>query len=131
MDFTFIIIVIVILGGGLLFLIGRRKKKLSISEESFIRNQWRMIGLGRRPKEDIIEADKLLDYALKKYGYQGSLSEKLKKSAKLFSNISNVWSAHKLRNRIAHEIDFTPSEIEVKSALKNFERAFKDLKITL
>lgn len=114
-----------------LILIFRRKRKIAEGEEAFIRNQWRIIGKGQNPKNDIIEADKLLDFALKQYGYTGSLGEKLKKAEKLFSDINGVWLAHKMRNKFAHEINFHPSELEFRAALEHFRKALLDLKIRL
>ena len=90
-----------------------------------------MIGLGKNPKNDIIEADKLLDFALGKYGYTGSLGEKMRKARKLFSDENGVWIAHKMRNKLAHEINFEPSEFEFRAALENFRKALLDLKISL
>jgi hypothetical protein len=113
------------------FLIFRRKGRLSSGEIAFVRNQWRMIGKGKNPKSDIIEADKLLDFVLKRYGFQGSLGEKLKRADKLFSDINGVWVAHKMRNKLAHEINFQPSEFEFRAALENFRKALLDLKIKL
>ena len=112
-------------------LISRRKRKLTRDEEAFIRNQWRIIGDGQNPKNDILEADKLLDFALEKFGYSGSLGEKLKKAGKLFSDENGVWVAHKMRNKFAHEINFQPSEFELRSALESFRKALLDLKIKL
>jgi hypothetical protein len=112
-------------------LISRRQKKLTSREESFVRNQWRMIGLGKNLKNDILEADKLLDFVLEKYGYPGSLGEKLKKAGRLFTDKNGVWIAHKMRNKLAHEINFQPSEFEFRAALENFRKALLDLKIKL
>lgn len=134
MDFSTLVLIIVaifILGLSFLFLISKRKKKLSKGEEGFVRTQWRMISSGHNPKNDILEADKLLDFVLKKYNYSGSVAEKLKQSSKLFSDLNGLWTAHKLRNRLAHEINFHPSEKEVRSALASFKRALLDLKIRL
>jgi flagellar basal body-associated protein FliL len=75
----------------------------------------------------VLDADKLLDLALTKKGYQGTVAEKLKKSAKLFSRIDDVWSAHKLRNRVAHEIGFQVSTQEGRAAFLAFQRALRDL----
>ena len=126
---------IVIISAGLgifiLFLIGKRKKKISAGEEGFVRTQWRIVSLGRNPKNDVLEADKLLDYVLGKYGYQGSLGEKLKKASKLFSDLNGVWEAHKLRNKLAHEINFIPNQKVVSEALTSFRKALIDLKIKL
>ena len=126
-----IAIIAVLAAAGFLFLISRKKKHLSSGEEAYIRNQWRMIGQGHNPKNDILEADKLLDFALGKYGFQGTLGEKLKKAEKLFSDKNGVWFAHKMRNRFAHELDFEPSEFEFRKALESFHKALIDLKIKL
>jgi len=125
----FFILGVFILGIVVLFLISRRKKVISEGAEGFVRNQWRMISHGANPKNDIIEADKLLDFVLGKYGFKGSLGEKLKKSKRLFSDIDGVWQAHKLRNKIAHQLNFTLSSKEVSVALASFKKAFIDLKI--
>ncbi|MFH0776237.1 MAG: hypothetical protein V1936_01335 [Patescibacteria group bacterium] len=109
----------------------RPKKRVSPGEEAFVRNQWRMIGPGHNPKTDLLEADKLLDFVLTKYGYRGSLGEKLKKAGRLFSDKNGVWFAHKMRNKFVHEINFEPSEFEFRKALESFRRALLDLKIRL
>lgn len=127
------LLILVVVGLALLFmiLISRRQGKMTEGEISFVRNQWRMIGLGKNPKNDILEADKLLDFILTKYGYSGSLGEKIKKAERLFSDKNGVWFAHKMRNKFAHEINFVPSEFEFRKALESFRRAFVDLKIKL
>jgi len=113
------------------FLILRRKSRISKNEISFVINQWRIIGLGKNPKNDIIEADKLLDFVLGKYGFTGSLGEKLRKAESLFSDKNGVWLAHKMRNKFAHELNFIPSEFEFRTALESFRKALIDLKIKL
>jgi hypothetical protein len=128
--YLIIIAVILIFGICMLFWISR-KKKISTNEEAFIRNQWHLIQSGENSKNAILEADKLLDFALDKLGFQGSLGEKLKKSGPRFSNLNNVWSAHKLRNRLAHELNFKPNNNEMQRALSNFRKALCDLKIQL
>jgi len=133
MDSALLWLALLIVASAVFFaiLITRRKKKLSKDEEAFVRNQWRMIGKGQNPKNDIIEADKLLDFTLQKYGYSGNLGEKLKKAEKLFSDKNGIWFAHKMRNKLAHEINYQPSEFEFRSALENFRKALVDLKIKL
>ncbi len=130
-DSVFFWIGLVVIASAVFFgvLISKRKHKLSKGEEDFVRNQWRMIGKGQNPKNDILEADKLLDFILEKYGYSGSLGEKLKKAERLFSDVNGVWLAHKMRNKFAHEINYQPSEFEFRAALENFRKALIDLKI--
>ncbi len=106
----------------------RRKNSFTIKELNYIRSHWIRIidSFPGNPKASILDADKLLDYSLKKKGYEGSLGEKLKKAKGHFSRINDVWSAHKLRNRVAHEL----GEIDVRAAklaLAQFKRALNDL----
>lgn len=61
------------------------------------------------PKLAIIEADKLVDIVLRKAGVKGeTMGERLRACEKLIprSVYSNMWEAHKIRNKIVHEHDF-------------------------
>lgn len=75
----------------------------------------------------IIKADKLVDQALRERGVSGqTMGERLKSARADFSNIDALWSAHKLRNRIAHE----NTNVSIKTAratLAAFRKALKDL----
>ena len=75
----------------------------------------------------VIEADKLLDIMLRKRNVEGSLGEKLKKYGSNFSDLDGLWRAHKLRNKLAHEMGLKIASAEVDVAIKTFGRAFKDL----
>ncbi|MCA9381719.1 hypothetical protein KC678_05615, partial [Candidatus Dojkabacteria bacterium] len=58
----------------------------------------------------LISADKLLDFALRHKGVNGNtLGERLKNSEKYFEKrfYNSVWDAHKLRNKLVHEVDAT------------------------
>lgn len=107
----------------------RAKRGHFTSEEiQYINSNWIRIidSFNVHSKQGIMDADKLLDYALGKKGFEGNLGEKLKKSGAMFSDINGVWRAHKLRNRIAHELE----EIDVyeaKKALQQFKTALNDL----
>lgn len=105
-----------------------KRKRFSPAEKQKYLFQWKKIK-SNQDFRTIIEADKLLDILLKKKGYHGTVGEKLKKSGKLFSDIHGLWDAHKLRNRLAHELDvrLTPKERDM--ALSQFEKAFRDLGI--
>jgi hypothetical protein len=128
-----IIVFSAILGFGVmvLMLIKKRKHKLSAGEMSFVRNQWRMLSSGQNPRNSILEADKLLDYVLGKYGYTGSLGEKLKKANRVFSDVNAVWAAHKIRNRLAHELEFHPTKRDVEFVIAGIGKALRDLEIKL
>ncbi len=112
------------------FILYKRKLKNKFSEKDlyYIRSHWVKIidSFNAHPKHAILDADKLLDFALKKHGFNGSLGEKLKKSGSKFSNLNGLWNAHKLRNRIAHELGDV-NKNEAKNALYQFKRALNDL----
>ena len=77
----------------------------------------------------IINGDKLLDKALCEMGVAGrTMGDRLKKVGNVkFSEVNKVWSAHKIRNRIAHESDFQPDYKQAKNALAAYKQALKDL----
>ncbi len=105
----------------------RSRKKFSQGDLTFFSTEWRKIRQQGDGKHALMDADKLLNIVLKKKGYAGGVGEQLKKAGKLFTNLNDVWGAHKLRNRIAHElgIHFTPADRD--RALRSFEKALKDL----
>ena len=81
----------------------------------------------------IIEADKLIDDLLVQKGYQGeSLAERLnmvdKKNMKSFELL---WEAHKVRNRIAHRLDFKINRNEALKVISYYGEALKDLETLL
>ncbi len=77
----------------------------------------------------VIKADTLLDEALRESGIRGKdLGERLKRiSAAEMPNIDNIWDAHKLRNKIAHEINFTMKRDLAERALTVYEEALEQL----
>ena len=78
----------------------------------------------------VIEADKLMDSALKRTFTRGeTMGERLK--AAVFKNpkIRKVWEAHSLRNDLVHESDRHLSRSEAERAVKLFEEGMKDLKV--
>jgi|694.fasta_scaffold04579_10 hypothetical protein len=83
-----------------------------------------------RLKSIVMEADKLLDYALKNRGVKGeTLGERLKNAKKLidWKDYQNAWEGHKLRNKMAHEMDFTPTSKDLKEKYEFLRTAIKKL----
>jgi len=107
----------------------RLRKKIPKHVIVEVRGEWKKIIRTKDHRHAILEADKLLDYALSKLGYKGSLGSKLKKTAKLFKNINDVWAAHKIRNNIAHKLNYKVDEKTYKRTMLQFKQAFKDIKI--
>jgi hypothetical protein len=77
----------------------------------------------------ILEADNLLNDAMRAAGYPGEdLGEMLKEAR--FRSIDLAWDAHKMRNRIAHEgMKFTLTEREARRVFAMYEAVFKELKV--
>lgn len=116
-----------------LFLILRRRRKFSKRELALVKTEWESIRnkIEREPKHALIEADRLLDFVLKKRGYTGSLGDKLKKAGSLFTHADALWRAHKLRNRATHEVGFEVTEREAKKALSAYKQALWDLGVRI
>jgi hypothetical protein len=76
----------------------------------------------------ILSADKLLDRALREVGVAGAtMGDRLKAAKSRFANINDIWFAHKIRNRIAHETDVNLNLVSTKRALFIFKKALKEL----
>jgi|GEM_PF-304508 hypothetical protein len=82
-------------------------------------------------KVAILEADKLLNDALREAGVMGiQLGDRLKKAnAGQIPNLNELWQAHKLRNQIAHEPNFRLKRDLAEKALGIYEEALKNLGI--
>jgi len=76
----------------------------------------------------VINADKLLDEALKRSKYKGkTMGERLVAAQHTLTANDEVWFGHKLRNKLVHE-DFTKlKKKDVVAALLGFRGALKDL----
>lgn len=76
----------------------------------------------------IMNADKLLDRALKERGFKGvTTGERMTSASRTFMKREAVWAAHKLRNRLAHEENVRLNLKVTKQALASFKHALKDL----
>ena len=76
----------------------------------------------------IIDADKLLDQALKQRRYKGkTMGERLVAAQRDIQYNDDVWFGHKLRNKLVHEHDIKLKQRDVRDALLGIKRALKDL----
>jgi hypothetical protein len=76
----------------------------------------------------IIDADKLLDEALKKHHFKGkTMGERLVAAQRVISDNDAVWYAHKLRNRLVHEPNVRLKKKEARDALAGFRQGLRDL----
>ena len=76
----------------------------------------------------ILNADKLVDLALREGGFKGdTMAYRLKAARPKFQDAASVWRAHKLRNVVAHETESTITYSQARTALAGFKSALKDL----
>jgi hypothetical protein len=76
----------------------------------------------------IINADKILDDALKRSHYKGkTMGERLVAAQRTLTDNDSVWYAHKLRNKIVHEEYGDLKKRDVQKVLVGFRQALRDL----
>lgn len=76
----------------------------------------------------IIEADALLDKALRRRKFKGkSMGERMVSAQRMFTNSDKLWFAHNLYKKIVAEPDARLKEADVKAALVGFRQALRDL----
>ena len=125
--------IIVLAGIGLFMYVAlTSRKKTTLDREEF-RKRWQTIEQIKTQGQSgltlaIIEADKLLDQALKQAGHPGAtMGDRLKGARNTFRSTDDIWQAHKLRNRIAHETDINLNQFAVDRALGQFKAGLRDL----
>jgi len=136
----FVTIFKLVSGGKKLYQNSHKNKVMEFNRQQAeeIGNRWReiedLINLGgiSQIKQALIDADKLIDYVLKKKNISGNtLGERLKNSENLFSRevYNNLWSAHKLRNTLAHDVEQEVFHWQIKQSMKFFKNALNELKV--
>lgn len=76
----------------------------------------------------VIQADSLLDEALKRKHFKGkTMGERLVSAQRSLTNNDGVWYGHKLRNQLVHNSGVKPREKDVKDALVGIGQALRDL----
>lgn len=127
-------VVILVIGFIVLALVTAKSKGTTSLKKDMFRSDWlkveQQVDKGNQPSYHlaILNADKLVDKALKLRGYSGdTMGERMKSAKDTWSNANHVWTAHKLRNQIAHETDVRIEYDTTKSALSAFRQALKDL----
>jgi hypothetical protein len=122
-----VVLLILIFGAG--FIVRRKPRKLN---KAYYQERWQTLQALLKDKTTwplaVIEADKLLDDALKRSKYRGkTMGERLVAAQRDIKNNDDVWFGHKLRNRLVHEDKVKLKERDVKDALMGIRAALKDL----
>jgi hypothetical protein len=109
----------------------RQRRQITPALRAELARHWQELISHGVTTKTILELDKLLDLALQYRGMSGSLGEKLKAANALFSNPQAVWESHKLRNRLAHELNAEVGDRELQSAVSGFRGGLRDLGIEI
>lgn len=115
---------------GLVAMVG--KKRFGPSGQKYFQEKWMELLTRVKTPEGmvlaVIDADKLLEEALKRKGFKGKTTgERLVAAQRSISDNDAVWFAHKLRNRLVHEPNIRLKKSEAQSALAGFRACLKDL----
>ena len=101
----------------------------TVALQRAVKDGWEYVELHLLQNADVLavsEADKVFDAALRLKRFRGeSLGERLKNAEKAFPYdlYQQIWSAHKLRNRLAHEVGANVSRPEAQLAVSTFRTA--------
>lgn len=124
---------IIIFGVIVLVVVSRlAKRRPSRLNKEYFQYQWAELLARVKTPEGmmlaIIDADKLLDEALKKHHMKGkTMGERLVSAQRMISDNDAVWYAHKLRNRLVHEPHVRLKKNEARNALAGFKQGLRDL----
>jgi hypothetical protein len=126
-------IVIIVFGIIVLALISRlAPRRTHRLDQNYFREHWlELLARVKTPEGmmlAVIDADKLLDEALKKHHFRGkTMGERLVSAQRRISDNDAVWYAHKLRNRLVHEPNVRLKKKEAQAALAGFKQGLHDL----
>lgn len=114
----------------------RRARIMPTEEKAYVHIRWHEVeGMLRKGgpthlRQAVIEADKLVDHALKHLGVPGeSMGERLRAAKGRFTDYDGLWKAHKTRNQVVHETRKELLSFEATQAIGRFRRALQDLGI--
>lgn len=125
----------ILIFGGLLFaFISFSKHSPRAMDQTKYRSRWMAIESKLTRGEEnsytvcILDADKLLDQALRDRGLAGkTMADRMKQFQGKWSNGNGVWAAHKVRNKLAHEPDARVDYERARQALVAYKQALKDV----
>lgn len=103
----------------------RRRSSLPASVTRKLFSQWQHVGSLSDASRQVLEAEKVADALLTALGYTGTFADKLRQAGSRLKNVDAVWTAHKVRNQIAHEPGFHVSAAQASSAVHAFARLLR------
>lgn len=122
MEYFFLAIIIIILLVGV-FLTFRfsGKKELKKDKKSYYQKEIQKVSVLPSSSERIMRYDMIMHHILKDYGYSGNVWDQLKAKPRMINNLNVIWGLHKLRNKLAHDMEpISPDLLEKKA--QEFEK---------
>lgn len=116
----------------MLVLINLNQRRTSPLDRAYYAKKWHDVRTLARTSAAggrlaVIEADKLLDHALKDLRFSGeTMADRLNSAKSALGNVNAVWDAHRLRNRLVHE-DVHPKPAKLRTSIRVYEAALKKL----
>lgn len=130
MIWVLVLVLVLAVAGLLMFRV--KPARVSERDKVKIRQEWSKVNELLDSSDDhawakaVMDADKILDLSLGMVGAQGAgLGEKMKRNEHLLGDVNRVWNAHKLRNRLAHDVDVHLSKPAAVEAIRTFESVIK------
>lgn len=115
---------------GLITFVAKRPRK--DLDRQYFTKKWnelqKLCGKSETWPMAVIQADSLLDEALRKRHFKGkTMGERLVSAQRTMTDNDTMWFGHKLRNKLVHETDIQLTEKEVKKALLGLRQALRDV----
>lgn len=129
MKFLLPVIIVLLIAAALVWfmILSQMRRLLRAGARVAIAKAWKKVEAEKNPTLQLVEADKILDEALRLLGFSGSLGEKLKAAGPRFSDLNGVWWAHKLRNRAVHDLASPVLKEEIDRAIMIYKKALRDV----
>ena len=132
---TLLILILIFVIGALIWLQIQRKGrgaewKMAVSQNLLELNERIQSQDFHVVKSALIDTDKLLDYVMRRRGIRGeSMGERLKNAEKYFDKnfYNKLWHAHKMRNRLVHDIGNIEKQNEVRQSFSTLQKGISTL----
>lgn len=103
----------------------RRRSKIPLLQKAHLLEAWNAAQECSEPSQRVLEAEKVCDAVLRALDYSGTFAEKLQKAGPRLERLDDLWNAHRLRNRIAHEMNVRVSVTQAGNAIRAFESVIR------
>lgn len=128
---TLILLAVIAFFGSIIALVVYRRVPKKLNVDKYL-DDWKELQAFCRDKntwsQALIDADKLLDKALRRRKFKGkSMGERMVSAQRMINNNDQLWFAHNLAKKVIADPAMKLKEADVKMALIGFRQALKDL----